>query len=266
MRTSVGRSTWWYRGISAAFYIVLVLLLCLILTNTLRDVLPDKPARRIGANSEAYLFAVVVSAWLQLAHARLYGARRWQAAFAVSAACVATALALLSSDLPSRITTLNEGLFALAVVIPYLALRRPLSRLVLLVPLLVLGGIVLSLHLDPDGFWIDLAETFGYWMLVPLAFDAVDRGILDETATTSRPLRYAFYAFCVAVPVVVSALGTGERVGGGVHALLSYLGRIHESFIGVLLVVLLFAVVLGRTGRDAGGTSTGRHARPIAVA
>jgi len=252
------------RLISWLFYGGLTLLLGLILANVLGDVLPATLARRVGYNSEGYLFALVAAAWIQFARPRLTGAWKWPLVLAVALVCLVVGVALLNSDLPSRFKTLNEPMIALAVVIPYIVLRRPVTNLVVLVPPLILAGILAGVMLDPDGIVINLAETFGYWMLVPLAFDVVDRGILDPDASTSPRLRYAFYAVLAAVPVAVSALGVEERVGGGIHAWLSYLGRIHESFIGVLLIVLLFAVGFGRTGRTgddetvAQGTEVGR--------
>jgi hypothetical protein len=85
-------------------------------------------------------------------------------------------------------------------------------------------------------------------MLIPLVLDLVDTAILDPGARTSPKLRGLAYAVMVAIPVTVSALGTEERQGHGIHLWLSYIGRIHESFIGVLLVALFFAVGLRRTG------------------
>lgn len=230
------------------FYGGLTLLLGLILLELLGDILPAALARRIGDNSEGYLFALVVAAWIQWARPRLTSRWRWRLALIAAVAFLLVGLSLLDSELPSRFKTLNEPMIALAVVIPYLTLRRALPKVVLVVPLLILLGIVLGLAIDPDGLVINLAETFGYWTLVPIVFDLADKGILDPDAETSPSLRYLTYAVLTLVPVTVSALGTGEREGGGVHAWLSYLGRIHESFIGVLLPALYFAVVLGGTG------------------
>jgi hypothetical protein len=256
------------RLIGWVFYGGLVLLLGLILANALGNVLPAALARRVGYNSEGYLFALVVAAWIQFARPRLTGARKWPVTLAVAVLCLVVGVALLNSDLPSRFKTLNEPMIALAVVIPYVVLRRPVTILVALVPPLILGGIVAGMILDPEGLVINLAETFGYWMLVPLAFDVVDRGILDPDATTSPRLRYPFYAVLAAIPITVSALGFEERTGGGIHAWLSYAGRIHESFIGVLLIVLLFAVGLGRTGRTGNDETVAQGteiARPTAA-
>lgn len=230
------------------FYGGLALLLGLILLDLLADILPAKLARRIGYNSEGYLFALVAAAWIQFARPRLSDRSRGPLTTAAALGCLVVGLLLLDSELPSRFKTLNEPMIALALVLPYLTLRRAVPRAVLLIPPLILLGVIVGLTLDPDGLVINLAETFGYWFLVPIVFDLTDKAILDPAAETSPPTRYLTYAVLTVVPVTVSALGMAEREGGGVHAGLSYLGRIHESFIGVLLPALYFAVVLGRTG------------------
>lgn len=239
--------------LSAIFYGVLIVVLALILADRLKDLLPATLARRIGFNSEGYLFALVVAAWIQFVRPRLRPSRVWPVTAGAAVVCLAVATFLYNSDLPSRFKTLNETFFALVLVVPYLMLRRPLPRTVLLVPPFILAGVVVAMTVAPEGLVVDLAETYGYWMLIPLVLDLVDPAILDPDARTSTRLRGFAYAVMVAIPVTVSALGTEERQGTGIHLWLSYIGRIHESFIGVLLVALFFAVGLRRTGPRADG-------------
>lgn len=235
------------------FYGGLGLLMLAILTQTLTWVLPDGVARRVGFNSEGYTVALLLAAYIQVLLPRLRGAARWPLALLVSAICFAGALGLYTSDLPSRFKTLNEALFALAVVLPYVTLRRPLGRWPGLVSAALLAAVVIGVVTNPaDSPAVLLAETFAVLVLAPLSFDVVDRGILDPAALTSRIVRFAWYAVLVVVPLVVVALGTDARTGGGWHTLLEYLGRTHEGVIGLLLVQLYLAVGLGRTGRSAG--------------
>lgn len=263
------------------FYGGFSLLLLLIVTDTLRQVIPEEIAVRLGYNSEAYLFALALAAWIQFVRPRLQVRSahvRWSWTVGFAAVWAAIGFNLFMSDLPSRIKTLDESSFALAILIPYVMFRRPLhSRVFLAIPVLI-GVTVWGISLEPDGWtpepegWIvDQAEAFGFVMLAIIAFDAIDRGILNPSARTNPVVRWIWYAFLALEVMIVSALGTVARQGEGVvPTTLEWLGRIHESFIGILAVSLLFAVVLGRTGRrDATrsqqGTSltgAGRDAEP----
>lgn len=223
-----------------AFYGGLVLLLLLILTTILGAFLPPSLTSRVAYNSEAYLFAVVLGGWIQLVLPRLDEAdrMRWAALAAVASGVIGVLLVL--SDLPSRFRTLNETCIALTVLIPYVTLRRPLPRsVVAIVPALLLLT-VWAVVWDPDGLIIDQAEAVGFVVLGVLTFDVFDRTLLDPRAPVRRGLRAAWYAFMVLEPVVVSALGTEIRDGDGPWAMtLRWLGRIHESFVGLLLVAFI---------------------------
>lgn len=221
------------------FYGGFVLLLLLIVTGLLAELAPTI-ATRIAYNSEAYLFAVVLGAWIQFALPRLGPTTRLKWAVGVGAIWGAVGVGLILSDLPSRIRTLNETALALAVLVPYVTLRRPLRRwpasVVLLLALLTAWAVVWS----PDSWVIDQAETFGFIALTILTFDVFDRGLLRANAETKHGARAAWYGFMMLEPVIVSALGVEARMGDGATALiLEYLGRIHESFVGVLLVALI---------------------------
>lgn len=245
-----------------AFYAGFTLLLGLILTDTLRDIIPEGIAVRLGYNSEAYLFILVLAAWIQYARPVLEAGsdrRRWGWTLAAAALSAVVSIWLITvdpSDVPYRVKTLNETTVALVAVIPYVMLRRPLPRAVLAVVPLLIAVTIWGVVTAPDGWVVDQAESFGFWILAIVAFDAVDRGILDPSARTSARLRWVWYAFLALEPVVVSALGAEARAGGGVMGeTLLWLGRVHESFIGILAVSVYFAVIQGRTGRPAAGQS-----------
>ena len=98
---------------------------------------------------------------------------------------------LLASDLPSRWRTLNETFLALALLLPYLQLRRPLPRALPSGIAVVLLVVVVAF--ESTAAVTDLAETFGILILAPVAFDLVDRGILDpQPAARTRWLWYAW--------------------------------------------------------------------------
>ncbi|MBA3523939.1 MAG: hypothetical protein H0T85_05210 [Geodermatophilaceae bacterium] len=239
------------RLVSGLFYGGLGLLMLLILTATLSDVLPAAVARRVGFNSEGYTFALLLAAWIQSALPRLRGRARMPLALLAGVLCAVVALALFDGDWTSRVKTLNEAFFGLALVLPYTALRRPLPRWVPpALSAVVLVAIAYTITTDnPDSPAVLLAESFALYLLVPIAFDVVDRGILQPRAVTTAAVRWSFYLALVVVPVAVVEIGVDQRQGSGFPEVLEYVGRIHEGVIGILLVVVFFAVGLGRTGR-----------------
>ena len=243
------------RVLGVAFFGGLILLMVAILTPLLGKLLPAELAQRIGFNSEGYTLAIVVGLWIQFVRPRLTAATRWQIPLAAAVVCLGLALGLYTSELPSRFKTLNEAFFALTLILPYLSLGRPLRRWPPLVSAVLLVGVVAGVIVSPaESPVVLLAETVAALILVPLAFDLVDRGILEPRARTFAGVRYSWYAVLVAVPLAVVLLGTDARSGGGFAEVLEYLGRVHEGVIGVLLVQLYFAVALGRTGRPVTDT------------
>ncbi|MBA2416801.1 MAG: hypothetical protein H0V64_13130 [Geodermatophilaceae bacterium] len=241
---------WQHRLLGVVFYGGLALLMFLILTTLLDRVLPTDLANRLGYNSEGYTLALVVCAWIQAVRPRLSEPLRWWIALAAGLGCAAIGLGLYASELPSQLKTLNETFIALALILPYLTLARPLRRWVPLaistgVAAAVVLGVVLGSRQSP---FVLLAETMAMLFLVPLALDVVDRAILEPRAPTSAVRRYGWYAMLVVVPLAVVLLGTDARSGDGFAVVLDYLGRVHESVIGVLLVHVYLAVGLRRSG------------------
>lgn len=243
------------RAIQMAFYGGLAVLLLLITTGILGNLLP-RFSSRIAYNSEAHFFALFLGAWIQFALPRLNRQQRMRWALGAGAVFAIIGIGLILSDFPSRIRTLNESALALAVLIPYLSLPRPVNRWLLLsVPILITLTAWAAVW-APSSWLIDQAETVGFIVLAVLTFDVFDRALLEENALVSRAPRIAWYSFMVFEPIVVSALGTDLRQGGGGLALtLEFLGRIHESFIGVLLVAFIIHVGTMSSARVAGLTS-----------
>jgi hypothetical protein len=162
-------------------------------------------------------------------------------------ACLTVGALLLASDLPSRFRTLNETFLAAAFVIPYLQLRRPLpARMAVSISAVVL---LIVVALNRTSAVTDLAETLGVLLLAPLAFDVVDRGILDPTAVVRSRARIAWYSLLVVAPVCFSLLQYQVGVDGVLGEAIRYSVRITEAFVCLLVVELYFAVGLGRRGR-----------------
>ncbi len=239
------------RALTVLFYGGLGLLVAGVLLQSFTELLPGGVANRINHNSEGYLLALLLGAWIQFVRDPLRGTRReWPVVAAVAVLGAAIALGLLASDLPSRFRTLNEAFLAAALVIPYVQVRRPLPRH--LAAILAGGVLLVVVAGNRTAVITELAETLAALMLAPVAFDIVDRGILDPDATTSPRLRYAWYAALVAVPIGFSVLQYGLDLGGTAGDVTRFGVRLAEMFICVLVLELWFTVGLGRTGRRRG--------------
>lgn len=236
------------RVLGVVFYAGLVLVLVSVLVEVLAEVAPRPIAVRVGHNTEGYLAALTVAAWIQFVRPRLTGGRReWPATGLVAVLSVVVGLLLIAGDLPSRFRTLNETFLALGLLLPYLQLRRPLPRVLAGAVAAVLFGLVVAF--ESTAAVTDLAETVGLLILAPIGVDLVDRGILDRDARTSPRARWAWYAALVAVPVALSVLEYQVGVNGVLGVAVRYGVRVTEAFVCLLLVELYLAVGLGWTGR-----------------
>lgn len=235
-----------------AFYALLALLLLSVVTGALDSVLPQRIASRVAYNSEAVFFVLVVGPWIHLRRNAPAVARRVWVVVPASLCLAALGGLLLLLDLPARLVTLNEPAFAAALSILYISLSRPLPRFVPWANFVFIVVVVwVAVAQGNDSWVIDQAEAIGFIALLPFALDVVDREILEPGVGTSTPTRFVFYALLVAEPVIVSALGTGAREGGSFIALsLEFLGRVHESVFGVLLISLIFAVILAPRSQE----------------
>jgi hypothetical protein len=214
--------------------------------------LPTQLATRIGYNSEGFLLALLLAAWIQFVRPRLVDTSPgWLVSTLVAVGCLVVGLFLLTTDLPSQYVTFNETFFGLGVLIVYVQARRPLPAW--LAPALALTMLtIIGLSIATEVV-INLAETFVMLLLAVVAFDLVDRGILDRQAHTSTGLRYGWYAVLILVPITFSTIWHSEALtpGGVAYRVVNYEVRTQEAFVGILLVSLFFAVGLGRTGRQS---------------
>jgi hypothetical protein len=236
------------RTLTVAFFSVLVAAIAGVLLELFPLVLPDSIAVRIARNSEGLVLALLLAGWVQFGRPRVSRMRRGSVAIVLAVlACLTVGALLLASDLPSRFRTLNETFLAAAFVIPYLQLRRPLPpRMAVSVSAVVL---LIVVALNRTAAVTDLAEMLGVLLLAPLAFDVVDRGILDPDAATSPRLRRTWYALLIAAPICFSLIEYRIGVDGLLGEAVRYSVRITEAFVCLLLVESYFAVALRRTGR-----------------
>lgn len=240
------------RTVVWVIYLGLAILLLCVTTGLLASILPARWATRVAYNSEAYLFALVLAPWIQFGLQRIAKERWLTVGVALGLCWAAVGLGLLVSDLPSRVRTLNEPALALALLIPYFSIKRPLPQWSKLsIPFLLLL-IALGISQEPQGVLVELAESLGFIILAIITLDVVDRPLLERNRERNLPLCGAWLAFLLLEPVGVSALGTGARGDEGVLPMtLQFLGRIHESFIGVVLVWFVLHIVRegGHRGR-----------------
>jgi hypothetical protein len=230
------------------FYAALGLLMMAILFQFWDDLVRGTIGTKIAENSESYTAALLLAVWVQFVRPRLAdSSRMWAATLIAAIACLAVGVVLYQSDdYPSRFRTLNEAFLAIALVIPYVQLTRPLpSRLAWglsgagMVVMLVFGGTTLGTN---------LAETLGILVLVPIGLDVVDRGILDPRALDRTTLRYVWYAVLLVGPYVLHGVHDLSGSDGWFGSAMRYSVRMHESFVFMLLFELYFAVGLGRRG------------------
>lgn len=237
--------------LSAAFYGLLSFLLIAILFEFVTSIVPVG-AGQVSHNSEAYAAIIILGLWIQLARPRLHGSRwEWPVTAGAAVLCLIVALVLFmhEGEWPSRWVTLNETLFGLAVVIPYVQPRRRRPALgvalfTVTLAVMVFGG---STELVTD--W---AENLAIVALAALAFDVFDRGILDPDAPDDRARRYGWYVLLLIAPLTLRFLQYDLGVEGWFGDVTRYGVRFYEAFIFLLVLELFFVFGLGRVGRRAG--------------
>jgi hypothetical protein len=231
---------WWPRVLRPAFYLVVGALFALAVTDRLDAVLPAEAAKDVGEDSEALLLALMLAGWIEFARPRL---RRAANARAVTAAAATACLVLgswlfLGEAVPRPLATFGEPVLAMALLLPYLQLRRPLPRrLVAVVPataLLLLVAASASVHTTRA------AEALAVLVLVPLGLDVFDRRILEPSVRTPAALRWSWYLVLIAMPLVLSEV-LRDAVDGPLRHAVGYAVGLQEAWLGVLLVHLYAA-------------------------
>jgi len=238
---SISRNLW----VSIVYYGGLVLVLVATWAGLASALLPPSIATRIAFNTEGWLLALLLAAWIQFARPALRRRSRPMAwGLGVGVLSFIVGLVLLQLDDQPQFRTLNESFLGFAIVAPYLLAKRPLARwLVFLVAGLAL---LLTVTANASPFVTDYAEALAVVVLVPIGFDLVDRSILEPGRHTALALRLGWYLFLLLFPLLATVLTYDLQVGGVVGDYSRYQTRTHETFIAVLLVELFFTVALSR--------------------
>jgi hypothetical protein len=238
--------------LSAVYYSGLIVLLAMAVTGTLESVFPAELAEDIGEDSEALFLAVALPAWIQFARPLLIRTRyEWPATLLAAGVFLAAGVCMYFSavGLPAEVATLSEPVLALAALVPYSQLRRPLRKTtVAALP----TAAVLVVLLAPDvGLVVRAPELFAMLVLVPVGLDVVDRRILQPGAVSARVIRWSWYALLLLAPLCLPLLlrdtFTGTPVRNVVEA--------QEAWFGVLLLQLYLAARLALRSRDHGHRS-----------
>ena len=243
-RVSVRRST----VISTIFYCALIAITVAILLRLFPLCCPIRLRHGSDTTARASL-GVALRGMDTTRRPRLHDRPlQWPITFAAVLVCLTVAVWLFLSDYPSRIKTLNETFFALALLLPLIQRHRSVSpRSAVLLSLGIFAVIAVSAG-TPLG--TDLAETLGALLLFPIGFYVIDRGILDPDVVTSSASRRAWYALLLLLPIVMSILQYRIGLTGLANDVTRYIVRFHEAFVFLLLVEVFFAVGLGRRGRS----------------
>ena len=227
------------RFLTIGYYGVLGLLLALMPPRTVSSVSPGGLAGQVTRSSEGLLILLTVSVWIQFVRVRpIRRSQVWKLALLAGIAWVAIGLVLRYGPVPAQLVTLNEPAFALALLLPYLQLRRPLPVWGWLLPV---TAVAVPLAGGDNSATTDLAEAFGALLLIPLCVDAIDRGILDRSAV---PLLRVLVWMMAIVVVVVALHGLIDRTPEGVVEEVSrYISRVTEMFIASLLLHAYFSLL-----------------------
>ena len=146
----------------------------------------------------------------------------------------------MHSHMLGTVKTLNETFFALAVLIPYAQLCRPLARSVSVA--LAVGTLIAVLALEQTTakhVTTALAEGFVMLLIAPVLFDLADRDILNPARPSTPRSRQALWAGLVALALLSIAL---RRVThhSALHDVADYGARAQEAWVGMLLLTLYF--------------------------
>ncbi|QGN33896.1 hypothetical protein [Microlunatus sp. Gsoil 973] len=251
-----------YRGRTLAFYLLLVVGLSLIVTGTLRVLIPTGVAVRIGHNSESLLFAITFCATAQFLLPWIR-ARRWSPWIITvpgAVLCFCFGYIMINSGWPASIVTLNEPVIATGFMLLYASIRRPFRY----APLVAAAILILIVIAFRTGFVLDQAESLVPALLAPLALDVFDRTILEPERKQGQALRLVWMALLlvIALALIPAAEWAREDLHGPIRLGIDYAQRAAEAYWGWLIVHAYFGYWIGTRRGWRRTPSNARHAEP----
>ena len=236
------------RMVAALFFGGLAAVVLLVLTKNLPTILPDSVARQINRNNEGFVVVLVAGPWIQFVRPRLRG-YVLEIPIAVAGGLVLSALGLwlYHGSWPGQYATLNESAFSLAVLIPYLQLRRPLPVWAWGVPI---GAVAIPAIGGGNALTTNLAEVFGAVFFVAVTVDFVDRGILDGSRVPRARVLVWIGAMVVAVGLMHVA--TDRTPNNVAESVIRYTSRVNEMFMASAILVLYLSILCPDLRRRVG--------------
>jgi hypothetical protein len=219
------------------FYGGLGLLVLAIMSGLL-----DEPAgigKHIIRNDEGYALALLLAAWIDFVRPRLAGSdRRWQLTLMTAVVFIALGF-LVQVGTPGSVATMNETLFSCAVLFCYFELSRPLPSWAWALPVL---AVIFAALTGGNNTVARQAETVAAFVLVPIAFDFVDRSVL-EADQPRRWIRLApWMTFLAAAAVALHVLRPSDPQNV-VEDVLLFCSRMPEVAIAVLMLHIYFVAL-----------------------
>lgn len=234
---------------SALFYSTMAVALLVLVVKGQQLVLPSGLATQIGHNSEAFLFAILVAAQIQILRTRVRTPRLLIGMTGCGALMVVLGLALRESSLPPTVTTLNEPVIGAGFLLFYLCLPRSRTTALLSAVSVTLFIVVLS----DTAFVIDQAESLVPLVLAGPAFDIVDRRLLIGDASGTKAVWMSWVVGLTLLAVLLIPVGAWARadLSGAPAATIDYLRRAIEGYWGWVFVHVYFAFLLGVAWRNS---------------
>lgn len=232
-------------------YAALLALLIMSVTGSTQQVLPLTLASPVSRNSEGLLLVLFLGPWIQWVRPRLGRARLcWPTTTAVSVGFVLVAMSLLIDGVPPSLRTLNESCFALAVLVPYVQLCRPIALWAWALPAVAVVVPVAAAHSSAA---VTLAETFAFLLLVPLSLDLADRSILEAGRGWHPRVTITWLLLFVTIPVFLHVVRP-DRPQNLLDEVLRYLSRTTEAYLAAVLLLGLLSLLPGLAGKLGGRT------------
>ena len=223
------RSGWWVVGAVVGEAVVLA-----AIVGDMLGFLPSHLETQVGHNSEVFVLAIGLTLLLAWSRGRRRPRGGLRIVVGVAGLVLFMALGILVMRLDGlpRVKTLNEPVFALAILLPYVLIpqRRPRALAVAVSAVFVLATAVL--------FHTELvrsqAESIVALILAPLGLDVLARWVPrgdDDGPDHSVP----WGLFLLLAPVALMVL---ERlpIPAGLDAVATYGSRANEAFWGLFLV------------------------------